>query len=65
MLSSHLPEAPKIEHDFSRNPVNKPFAEEKDHPYYHDRPAYSYLSQNYYPKHRQLDHAKVKVLFLI
>jgi hypothetical protein len=63
MLSSHLPEAPQIEHDFTRSPFNKPFAEEKDHPYYHEKPAYSFLQRTYYPKHSQLDHAKVKLMF--
>ena len=62
MLSSHLPPAPQIEQDFSRNPSNKPYAEE-DHPYYHERPAYSFLQRTYYPKYSQLDHAKVKLKF--
>ena len=63
MLSSHLPESPEIEHDFSRNPVNKPF-DEKDHPYYHERPAYSFLQRSWYPKNSELDHAKVKRILL-
>ena len=63
MLSSHLPETPEIEHDFSRNPVNKPF-DEKDHPYYHERPAYSFLQRSWYPKNSELDHAKVKLILL-
>merc|ERR1712150_190799 len=58
VLSSHLPEVPKLVHDFSRNPYFKPFSHEKEHPYYHERPAYSFLNRSYYPKHRQLDHAK-------
>ena len=59
VLSSHLPESPNIEFDFSRNPNIKPYSNEKEHPYYHERPAYSYLARSYYPKYRQLDHAKV------
>ena len=59
VLSSHLPESPNIEFDSSRNPNIKPYSNEKEHPYYHERPAYSYLARSYYPKYRQLDHAKV------
>jgi len=58
VLSSHLPESPNIEFDSSRNPNIKPYSNEKEHPYYHERPAYSYLARSYYPKYRQLDHAK-------
>ena len=60
VLSSHLPESPNIEFDSSRNPNIKPYSNEKEHPYYHERPAYSYLTRSYYPKYRQLDHAKVR-----
>jgi len=57
-LSSHLPESPLLDIDFSRDPRQKPIVDEKTHPYYHERPAYSFNERTYYPKHHQLNHAK-------
>ena len=61
LFTPHLPQDPTDYSAFEghQDVVKKPFEKEEEHPYYHERPAYSYLERTYFPKDQELDTAKV------
>lgn len=62
VFSSYLPEKKIIDFDFEKfSLVKKNFEHEEDHPYYHDRPAYSFLYNTRLPQNMELTHAKVMI----
>ena len=59
IFTNYLPPSEHIDFDFEKTEtLKKPF-ETEDHPYYHDRPAYSFTSGTKYPKNLEVEHAKV------
>jgi len=60
IFTNYLPEKKFItDFDFSRMPIMKGFDNPKDHPYYHERPAYTYHNITRLVENVELMQAKV------
>ena len=59
IFTDHLPRTEQIDFDFEKTQTVKQSFKTEEHPYYHDRPAYSFTESTKYPKNLEVDHAKV------